>query len=154
MVEFCRLTNLARVRLVLTTPKIYPAIGDDYAPPVKEFKVNDHPDIWYVEAFNPSGIIGLFTLLPQNRVCWEVHVAMLSWATIAEKWEAARALPAWLAQNTECKRLTAAIPACNRPAIVYGTHGIGMRYVGRQERAFMKGGQLQDLVLLGLSIGE
>ena len=48
---------------------------------------------------------------------------------------------------------TAAVPACNWPAIVYGTHGIGMRYVGRQNRAFMKHGVLQDLIVLGLPIG-
>jgi hypothetical protein len=38
--------------------------------------------------------------------------------------------------------------------LIYGTHGIGMRHVGRHAAAFMKGGELQDLIILGLSIGS
>jgi hypothetical protein len=153
-VELSRITNFALVRDVLTDPVIYPLIGDDYSPPVEEFRVNSHPDIWYVAALDRHGrAIGMFSLFPQNRVCWEVHVVMLPWASTKEKWKAARALPAWLASHSPCRRLTAAVPADNWPALIYGTHGIGMKYVGRHERAFMKGGQLQDLILLGLSIG-
>jgi hypothetical protein len=125
-------------------------IGDDYAPPAEEFRPNDHPDIWYVLADD----FGLFTLLPQNRVCWEVHAVMMPWASTSNRWCAARSLPAWLAEHTACRRLTAAVPATNWPALVYGTHGIGLRYVGRQHSAFMKGGKLQDLILLGRSIGS
>lgn len=127
-------------------------MGDDFLPPIEKFQVNRHPDIWYLAIHDP--LIGLFSLFPQNRVCWELHVAMLPSASTRKKWEAARQLPAWLAENTECKRLTAAVPACNWPAIIYGTHGIGMRYMGRHDKAFMKHGKLQDLVLLGLSIGS
>ena len=151
--ELCRVTDLNRVRAILTARDIYCAMGDDFTAVIEDFRPNDHPAIWYVEVESAGEPIGLFSLFPQNRVCWEVHVAMLPWATTREKWAAARALPGWLAEHTECKRLTAAVPHCNWPAIVYGTHGIGMRFVGRQEKAFMKHGVLQDLVLLGLSIG-
>jgi hypothetical protein len=149
----CRTRDFESVNGILTAPEIYPLIGDDYTPPVEDFRVNEHPDIWYVAVLNSWVGLGLFSLIPQSRVCWEVHVAMLPSATTREKWAAARMLPGWLAQYTECKRLTAAVPACNWPAIVYGTHGIGMRYVGRQNRAFMKHGVLQDLILLGRPIG-
>lgn len=154
MVEFCRTTDYKVVWSILTASDVYPLIGDDFAPPWWRFQVNEHPDIWYVTVHNTGGTIGMFSLIPQNRVCWELHAVMLPWAGTQEKWEAARFLPAWLADHTECRRLTAAVPACNGPAIVYGTHGIGMRCVGRQAAAFMKGGQLQDLILLGRSIGR
>jgi RimJ/RimL family protein N-acetyltransferase len=139
---------------ILTEPEIYPLIGDDFSPPWWRFRVNEHPDIWYVAVHDAGRLIGMFSLVPQNRVCWELHAVMLPGAGTVEKWRAARALPAWLAENTECRRLTAAVPACNGPAIAYGTHGIGMHYVGRQVKAFQKNGQLHDLVLLGRSIGE
>jgi hypothetical protein len=151
--DFQRTKDFELVREVLTRPCIYPWIGDDYCPPVEEFRVNEHPDISYLAALGCKGMVGMFTLLPQNRVCWEVHVVMLPWASKKEKWEAARCLPAWLASHTPCRRLTAAVPASNWPALIYGTHGIGMRYVGRQQKAFMRGGQLRDLIILGLSIG-
>lgn len=152
-VQLCRTADFDCVRRILTLPEIYPLIGDDFTPPVEEFEVNEHPDIWYLTVHDGGRLLGLFTLLPQNRVCWELHVVMTAYCVAREKWKAARMLPEWLAQNTGCKRLTAAVPACNGPAIVYGTHGIGMQYVGRQEKAFMKCGQLHDLVLLGRSIG-
>lgn len=152
--DFCRTVDYKSVWGILTSPEIYPLIGDDYSPPWYRFVVNEHPDIWYLAVHHAGRLIGLFTLCPQNRVCWELHAVMLPAAGTRDKWQAARALPVWLAEHTECRRLTAAVPACNGPAIVYGTHGIGMRYVGRHAAAFMKGGQLHDLVLLGRSIGE
>lgn len=147
-------TDLHLVRRILTWPEVYPLLKDDYAPPAEEFQVNDDPRIRYVLVdANSLGALGLFLLLPQNRVCFEVHAAMLPWATPKQKWAAARALPGWLAENTECRRLTAAVPAYNRQAIIYGTHGLGMKYAGRHEAAFMRHGELRDLVLLGRSIG-
>lgn len=142
------------VRTILTNPDIYDSIGDDYTPPAGEFQVNLHPEIVYLAARSPRGLFGMFTLLPRNRVCWELHVVMLPRANTKEKWQAARELPGWLAQHTECRRLVGEVPACNWPAVVYGTHGIGMQYVGRHPSAFMKGGKLQDLIILGLSIGS
>lgn len=152
---FERLRDYSLIYQILTSPTVYGAIGDDYVPadPVF-FEVNRHPDIWYVAVYDARGPFGMFTLMPQSRVCWEVHAVMLPRATVRMKWAAARELSGWLATHTECKRLTAAVPANNWPAVIYGTHGIGMRYVGRHDKAFMKGGKLQDLILLGLQIGS
>lgn len=143
------------VRRILTWPGLYPLMGDDFTGPVEEFEVNKDPRIRYVVVdggATGAWALGLFALVPQNRVCWEVHVAMLPWAKPAEKWAAARALPGWL-EKTECRRLVAAVPADNPRAIVYGTHGLGMHCVGRHPKAFMHHGALRDLVLLGRPIG-
>ena len=154
MITYWRITDLGTVRGILSSHDLYPHLGDDFTPPVEQFEPNDHPAIWYVGVRDPNGIIGIFSLFPENTVCWQVHVAMFPWAGTQEKWEAARTLPEWLNAQTDCRRLTAAVPASNRAAIIYGTHGIGMRYVGRHSAAVMKGGKLQDLILLGLSIGR
>jgi hypothetical protein len=153
-VEFRRLDDLELVRAILTLPQIYPSIGDDYTPAAADFRPNEHPEIWYVLAQKTPrpGMVGLFTLVPANKICWELHVVMLPWASAKDKWEAARQLRPWLKEHTDCKRLTAAIPANNWPAIIYGTHGFGAHIVGRHPKAFMKGGTLQDLVLLGVSV--
>src|SRR5215472_3685812 len=129
---------------LLTCPEIYRSMGDDFLPDPREFQVNEHPLSFYVLASNEQTVIGLFSLFPQNMVCWEVHAAMLPQAKTAEKWASAKQLPAWLAENTRCKRLVASVPDGNKAAMIYATHGIGMRYVGRQPKAFMKDGQLQD----------
>jgi len=151
--HFRRTRDYDQIHGILTSPGIYRSMGDDFLPPdPREFQVNEHPLSFYVLASNDEGLVGLFSLYPQNMVCWEVHVAMLPSAKTAEKWESARELPAWLARNTRCRRLVASVPHTNRAAVIYGTHGIGMRYVGRQPKAFMKDGQLQDLILLGMSL--
>lgn len=152
--EFLRTNDYGLVRRILTWPEIYATSGDDYTVPAEDFKVYEHPDIWYVLAANGLTGFGLFTLIPENTVCWKLHVGMLPWASTEQKWAAARKLAPWLGANTPCRRLTAMVPANNRTALVYGTHGIGMHYVGTQEKAFMKGGMLQDLIILGRSVQE
>lgn len=155
--NFYRTRDFNAVHGVLTHPEIYPYIGDDYAPSEPSaFRVNEDERIWYVMARHSKTfqLVGLFSLIPQNHICWEVHAVMVPGALIADKWAAARELIPWLKWETDCERLVAAVPMCNRPAIVYGTHGLGLKYVGRHERAFLKDGQLQDLVLLGRSVNE
>lgn len=151
--DFQRTKDFELVQRILTLPEIYPLIGDDYTPPVERFKLNEHPGIWYVIVRNADfRKVGMFTLFPLNHICWECHVVMLPEARTRDKWCAARQLVPWLKQHTECERLTAAVPSCNRKAIVYGMQGIGMRYVGRHPKAFRKWGELQDLVLLGIGL--
>ena len=151
--EFCRTNDLELVKKILTSPDVYEHMGDDYTPPREEFEPNPHPDICYLIAGSWSSVTGLFTLIPNNRVCWTLHAAMLPDAGTAEKWAAARALPAWLEERTGCRRLVAEVPRTNAAAIIYGTHGIGMRYVGTHPKAFMKYGRLQDLIILGRELG-
>ena len=151
--EFCRTNDLELVRKILTSPDVYEYMGDDYTPPREEFEPNRRIRIWYLIAGSWSSVTGLFTLIPNNRECWTLHAAMLPNASTTEKWTAARALPAWLEERTDCRRLVAEVPRTNAAAIIYGTHGIGMRYVGTHKKAFMKYGQLQDLIILGREIG-
>jgi hypothetical protein len=151
--EFCRTYDLELVRKILTSPDIYEHMGDDFIGPREEFEPNPHEAIWYVVAARWSAIAGLFTLIPENRVCWKLHACMLPDATTTDKWEAARGLAPWLEERTQCRRLVAEVPRSNKPAIVYGVHGIGMRYVGTHPKAFQKYGRLQDLIILGREIG-
>jgi hypothetical protein len=149
--EFCRTTDLALVRKILTSPDVYEHMMDDYAPAREAFQVNEHPDIWYVVAACWSSLVGLFILIPEG-VCFKLHLCMLPDATPQEKWEAARGIVPWLSERTHCKRLVAEAPRSNKPAMIFCTHGIGMKYVGTHEKAYMKYGKLQDLIVLGKSI--
>lgn len=150
---FHRLRDLEYVHNCFTHPSIYATITDDFAPEPHNFKVNDHPDIWYLGINSRTEFIGIFSLIPDSEICWQLHVATLPWTRSVDRWAAARELIPWLAEHTDCKRLTASVPACNEKAIVYGTHGLGMHIVGRHPKAFLKDGELQDLVLMGRAIG-
>lgn len=139
------------IREILTNPDIYDDMGDDSMTSRQCYQVNTDPLIWYMLVRNPKPV-GLFVLLPQGMVCREIHAALLPHAGKQDKREAARELIRWLRQFTYIKAVIASIPENNRKAIVYGTHGLGMHYVGRYKKAFRKHGKLEDLVLLGRSI--
>src|SRR5262249_23430241 len=76
-IRFERTTDLELVRQILTRPKIWPHIGDDFAPPVNEFRPNEDPRIWYVLASFEAHVLGLFMFLPESPVCWEMHASSL-----------------------------------------------------------------------------
>ena len=143
---FQRTTDLELVRTILIHPKIYPLIGDDFAPTRERFTPNADPRIWYVTA--PGG---LFTFLPDSEVCWQGHVAFLpeSWGRIARA--AGKAILPWLWENTPCRRVIASIPAFNRLAVRYSSRVMGMRIMGMNEKSFLKNGRMWDQVLLGIS---
>ena len=153
LMTFHRITDLDCVYKCLTQSDVYDLITDDFAPPPEEFKVNDHPDIWYLGVNSKVDFVGLFTLIPDSEICWQVHAVMFCWSKKPDRRDSARELIPWLAQHTECKRLIAAVPAFNRLAIAFGTHGLGMHIVGKHEKAFMKYGKLHDLILMGRAIG-
>lgn len=151
--EYRRTTNYGVIESILRQKGVYEYSGDDSMPTLAvDFEANRHPAIWYVVAIEQGEITGLFSLCPANSICWDLHVAMLPWAATGAKWCAARGFLPWVWRSTECRRVTAAVPSFNRRALYYGTHGLGMRYAGRHERAFLKDGQLHDLVLLGRSV--
>lgn len=149
--DFQRTRDLDQVYKILTCPAIYQMMGDDYLPPAEEYRVPDHPDIVYL-IVGGRALVGLFALFPQNRICWDLHIALLPWASKAEKRDAAHSLVPWLSAHTECKRLVANAPESNRAAIYYCVHGIGMKFIGRQERAFLRNGRLRDLIILGKDV--
>ena len=144
--KFERTTDLELVRNILTHPKIYPLVGDDFAPPREQFVPNPDSRIWYVTA--PGG---LFTFLPESEVCWQGHVAFLPdyWGNPSHA--AGMAILRWLWANTPCRRVIANIPTFNRLAIRYSNRVMGMKVFGVNEKSFLKYGHLWDQILLGIS---
>lgn len=149
--HFHRTNDYGLVYQILTMRDVYEHLGDDFLPAAEDFQVNKHPDAWYVTACHADSFVGLFSLFPKSRVCWDVHVCMYPEATKGDKVEAARDFPAWVKAHTDCKRLVAEIPRSNKPAIHFAIYG-GMRLVGVHPQAFQKHGRLQDLLVLGLSL--
>ena len=87
--------DYALVKAILTHPAIYGEMGDDDLPDPEKFVVNDHPLARYVLAWREphAGLVGVFCFYPQNRICWQGHVAMLPWVSTREKWRAGQMLP-------------------------------------------------------------
>jgi RimJ/RimL family protein N-acetyltransferase len=153
VITFERTRDYPLVREILTHPQLYRFLGDDATPAAAEFEVNEHPAIWYVLARDESYLLGVFTLIPQNAVCFEIHAAMLpeSWGQTAL--EALQRVFLFMTAESGCRRIVASIPACNRLAIRYGERA-GMTQFGVNPDSFLRGGTLYSQVLLGISTKE
>jgi RimJ/RimL family protein N-acetyltransferase len=137
--------DFARIRELLAQPAQWDAATDDSAPAPKAFWPNEDERIIYLEA----AAFGIFTMIPQNAICYEIHVA----ANIAQIKTATAALEAaiaWAFENTPARRIIAQIPATNRLAIALATRA-GLVEFGRNPGSFLKRGELVDVHLLGIS---
>jgi RimJ/RimL family protein N-acetyltransferase len=155
VIVYERTHNLELVRLVVTHQKIWPWVGDetfDYES--SAYWPNDDPRIWYVTAAAPGRLIGLFTLLPENSVCWQLHVALLP-----EHWgqrlthDAEREFAAWVWENTPCKRIVGSVPAYN-PHARRCVERMGLRPFGVNEKSIRKFGRIWDCTMVGISRPE
>lgn len=149
-----RITDYGTIRALITHPTQYKHAGDDYSPPVEDFQVNEDPRIWYVAAsiaddWKP---LALFTFLPQNTICYEIHACVLPEAWGWSEWILRGAL-AWMFENSPALRIVASIPDSNRLAGKLA-HDAGMKVYGENRASYMKGGKLRDQILYGISKGD
>lgn len=146
---FERTFDYALVRELIVYPAGYRAAGDDFAPSVTEFAVNEDPRIWYVVAKDGAELLGAFLFLPQSSVCYEVHLALLPGAW-GHSSECLRGAIAWMFANSPARRIVGAVPAFNRLANRCAERA-GMTRYGTNYKSFLKGGTLHDLTLWGAS---
>lgn len=129
----------------------YAAHCDDFAPSRADYQPNRHPDLWYVIARDRETALGLFVFVPLNAVLYEVHNCLLpvAWGSAAIR--AGRGAAAWMFANSPARRIVGATPAHLRLAVAFAKR-CGMVEYGRNPKSFLKGGELQDLILTGISL--
>jgi RimJ/RimL family protein N-acetyltransferase len=147
-ITFERTHDLCVVASVYTLPRVWPWIGDDYAPEPWTFQPNNDPRIVYLFCREKS-LVGLFTFLPQNTVCWEVHIILLPRRKTRGHVILRGALD-WMFENSTAQRIVGAVPQYNRLAVQVARRA-GMKIYGLNPNSFMKNGKLENQVLFGLS---
>ena len=147
-IRFWRANDLRLVKDIYTLPRIWPHIGDDFAPEPWAFQPNDDPRIIYLVASEQLPV-GLFTFLPQNTVCWEVHIILLPRRKTRGHVILRGALE-WMFENSTAQRIVGAVPQYNRLAVQVARRA-GMKIFGTNPNSFMKNGKLENQVLFGLS---
>ena len=157
MITFERSTDYALIRRILTHPRIYKYISDDYSPPADEYRPVKSEAVWYVvvrdRQTGGSDLLGLWMFVPMNGICWEVHTCLMPCAWGDVGLEAARQLPAWIWRNTPCRRIITNVPSNNRLALHFALKA-GMKIHGCNRASWLKGGILYDQLCLGISPGE
>jgi RimJ/RimL family protein N-acetyltransferase len=150
MLHFEPTRDLGYVRLVATTPRLWEHLSDDFSGPREAWQPPAHDAITYLKVTDDEQCLGFFMLVQQSPVLWEVHTALLPAAWGACGREAAQGLIAWVFAHSTCQRLITSVPASNRLALRFALRA-GMTEFGRNPRAYQTRGQLEDLILLGLS---
>jgi RimJ/RimL family protein N-acetyltransferase len=166
VITFERSADFNLIHFILTHKRVYPHISDDHSPPAEEYQPIEHPAVWYVIAqdVDPKlsqdvdsdegpDTLGLWMFHPLNGICWEVHTALLPCAWGDVGLEAARQLPAWIWENTPCRRIVTNVPATNRLALHFAINA-GMRVFGVNPASWLKDGKLCDQICLGISPQE
>lgn len=148
--RFERTRDAALIKAILTHPRIWGRVIDDYTPPAEEWQPELHEQVWYVTAHDGDELLGLFEVYPLNHVCWESHVAFLPAAWGERARTATIEAMCWLMARTRCRRMVATIPVDNRLAIRFA-QACGLKQYGRNPRSVRIGGELVDQLMFGIS---
>jgi RimJ/RimL family protein N-acetyltransferase len=148
-----RTTNMDRVKAIITHPKVYPYVTDDASPKAEDYQPVDHPLVVYALATDGDEVLGVWTLVPQNAICWEVHTSLLPCSYGQRSRDAAKIMLEWLWANTPCLRVITNVPRYNRVAYRFAKDA-GLKEFGVNEKSFLKGGNLHDQIMLGISKEE
>jgi len=147
---FERTKDYELVRQIVTHPDIYPFVSDDYSPAPNDYKPFESDSIWYVLAKDGDELLGMWSFVPDNAICWQVHTCLLPTAGGKRAKRAAKEMAEWIWQNTTCLRLVTNVPDYNRQASIFARWA-GMVEFGRNPKSYMKTGILHDQILLGIS---
>jgi RimJ/RimL family protein N-acetyltransferase len=138
---------------VMTHPRIWPSISDDYAPAPHDFRPNMHALIYYLAPEHEGQRVGVFMYHPHSTILFEVHTCVLPqyWGKPAVA--AARAGLVWMIENTACRKVITHVPETNSRALRFAVR-VGMIEEGKNRASYAKDGALIDQHLLGITREE
>lgn len=147
---FERTTDYDLIREIVTHPKLYSWLTDDFSPPPRDYRPPEHPAIWYLLVKEGETRLGLFMAAPLNGVLFELHTCLLPPAWGGKSREALRSVIQWIFENTPCRRIVTHVPRDNRLALKLAAD-VGLERIGVNRNSFLKNGKLLDLILFGAS---
>lgn len=148
---FSRTTDWPRIRQIMTHPRVWPHITDDFAPPVEEFEPNRNPELLYLLCEDGPVTLGLFLLEPHGGIHAEVHTCLLPAGWVRDSRTIASQAMAWFWENCpQVQRLTTVVPRNNSLALRFA-QALDMVEYGVNQSSFQKGGVIMDQTLLGIS---
>ena len=141
------------IKAVVTHPKVYDHVSDDFSPSQDDWQPIENDAMWYVLSKDGEEVLGLWAFHPINGICYEVHTCLLpsSWGERAHT--AVKELVPWVWENMPCKRVVTQVPKYNRIAFYFAKHA-GLQEFGVNAKSFLKRGKLHDVIWLGISKPE
>jgi hypothetical protein len=155
---FTRTRDLALVRRTLTDASQVRMSAED-ATDVATWQPHADERVIYIAVTGPTKcvafteLLGIFTLIPENSVCFQIHAALLPHCWGSRTRLALRGALAFAWRETPARRIVASIPAFNRLAVRLARDA-GMTCYGINSASFLRGGRLHNQVLVGISAPE
>jgi RimJ/RimL family protein N-acetyltransferase len=144
-------TDWALIKRIMTHPRVWPHISDDFSPEPQEFVPVDNPALCYLVIMDGETPLGLFLFTPHNGCHVEVHTCLLPAAWARGSREIARQALVWLWSNCpQIERLTTTVPQNNLLALRFA-QAMGMIEYGVNPQSRKKSGALVDQMLLGMN---
>lgn len=146
---FERTYDMNIVKKIVTHPRLWPHLSDDYSPPPEDFDPPESNSIVYLLVTEANRTLGCFILHPHTDVLWEVHTCLLP-----EAWgrseEATKGGTEWVWNNLNCIRLVTYVPVTNKLAARLARRS-GMEQFGCNPDSFIKGGKVYPMFMFGVS---
>lgn len=150
LVRLERSSDYELIRQIMTHPRVYPSITDDFSVPAEEFHPIENDGLIYVIARIDGEPVGAMLGVPENGIELRVHHYLLpeTWGNVAA-YVVESALD-WLWKNTGYKRVLGKTPAFNRLALKFAMK-MGMEVIGIDRQSIQKHGRLWDQFIFGMS---
>lgn len=152
MISFAPTRDEELIKAVVTHRRIYPHISDDFTDDPSLWEMPENENITYLCAYDGEELLGMWVLIPENTICWDVHTCLLPSAWGSRAIQAAKAAIDWVWKNTACVRLTTHVPEYNVLALRFA-ESAGMTKFGFNDASYQKKGKLWGQHLLGISKG-
>src|SRR6476646_10149641 len=103
--RFERTRDMALVRSVLTHPRLWDSITDDFSPKREWVHPVDHDSVWYVAVYDGAEFLGLWMCVFLSPILVDIHTCLLpaAWGTRGKI--ASLEMSAWLFANSTCRRI-------------------------------------------------
>jgi len=151
--EVNRTFDYGLVRSIMTSPRVYPHIIDDFSPSAEEFRPIRDDRLIYLAVSDESEVRGAFLFVPENGVLFRVHHFLLPVLWGSKAIAAARLAMTWIWENTDCQRISGKTPTCNRLAWKFAEK-VGMKTVGYEPNSVQIGGKLYAQIITGMNRPE
>lgn len=151
IVKRATIDDIDFIRSVYADEEIYHYISDDGSNDPNEIDYGALISIPHIYVMIPSvnTPVGVLLFYPWNTITFELHTAIVKEHRGKEAIEAAKVCGFWMFENTNCQKIVTSIPAGNFPA-KYLARKCGMKYIGNNEKSYLKGGTLHDQHLYGI----
>lgn len=152
MIQRCTIRDLDFVNYVIRHPTVYPTVCDDMSPPPQEFNIE--PILALSEAYilttNPHTV---FVFIPTtiSRIVFDVHANIIApeGRGKAGYQSAAEAL-GYMFSETICRKIITFIPSLYPNTLRFAVTS-GLKNEGLIEKAFLKGDDLHDVHICGIT---